>query len=278
LFGDVTDELILVNTIDGIVDYYFCSDCEKKLSILENEYAKTINGKTQINNNYQSTLNSNFSFLFWVSIFWRLSIEIDSGFKLKEKDEKKLKNILKKYLTKTADIQNLDLNDVILNDIGYKIVRSPHFSDKNYTWLHWSTSSERPYILMIDEYIIYFYFKKNHLKGIKFNFYGSEEHNINAYFNTPFYGEFIFGVPHDEYEVICKNVTNFGVKKRFEFIDKKLDEIHSLIGGHGKHMYPKYKQEIFRRIANSEQLLGQKGTTEEYINIIIDTIQNPGFN
>ncbi|MGB6084903.1 hypothetical protein [Moheibacter sp.] len=40
VFGEVTDDLISNNKIDGIVDYYFCSDCEKKFSNIESIYAK----------------------------------------------------------------------------------------------------------------------------------------------------------------------------------------------------------------------------------------------
>ena len=48
--------------------------------------------------------------------------------------------------------------------------------------------------------------------------------------------------------------------------------IHQLLGGKGKKMYPRYKSEILKRIANSDEVLAKKGTKEEYLKIIIDTI------
>src|SRR5690554_2297226 len=51
IYGEVTDELIENNSIDGIVDNYFCSDCETNLAIIESEYAKTIESNTEIDEN-----------------------------------------------------------------------------------------------------------------------------------------------------------------------------------------------------------------------------------
>ncbi len=272
VYGEVTDEVIENNNIDGIVDNYFCKRCEKRFGTFESEYSKSLNKDTSISENYITEKRPFLSFLFWASIIWRLSIQDDSGFKLKLKEENKLRRILDKYLVLEINELTIDKNDLDLSDIGYKVVRSPNFSDKYSTWLHWSPYYERPYSLIIDEYLIFFYFKKSYLKGMVQEFYGSEKFKSQANFNTPFSEEKIYGIAHEDYQIIQENIAQFGARKRIENLSWKLDMIHQRLGGKGKQMYPEYKNEIMKRIANSEEVLAKKGTKEEYIKTIIETI------
>lgn len=272
VYGEVTEELIKKNNVDGIVDNYFCKGCENRFGEVENEYAKTLNKATIINENYVSEKTPFIGFLFWTSIIWRLSVKEKSGFNLKLKEEKKLGRILNKYLI--SDIRELSYNknDSDLGDIGYKILRSPKFSDKFSTWLHWSPYNERPYSLIIDEYFIFLYYKKSHLNGMIQEFYGSDKFKIEAIFNTPFTVENIFGISHEDYKIISDNLALFGAKMRIDNLSWKLDMIHQKLGGNGKVMYPNYKKEIMNRISNSGEVLGKRGTKKEYVKIIVDTI------
>ena len=272
IYGEVTDELIENNNIDGIVDNYFCSECETNLAILESEYAKTIESNTEIDKNYLSLEKPLLGFLFWVSIVWRLSVQEDSGFKLKLKEEKKLGRILKRYLN--TDIEEIKPNekDLDLNDIGYKLLRAPNFSNDNSTWLHWSAFYQRPYSLIIDEYLLFLYFKKSHLNGMIMNFYGSEDSKQKANFNTPFKSESIYGLSYEKLKNVNENITLFGVKKRIESLEKKLDLLHQKLGGEGKKMNPNLKNEIIKRIANSDEELGKKHTPENYKKIIMESM------
>lgn len=272
IYGEVTDELIDKNDIEDIVDNYFCTSCEKRFSVIENEYAKTLEKSTKIDQNYISEKRPLLGFLFWSSIVWRLSVQDNSGFKLKIKEENKLRRILDKYLViKTQDLQPKP-SDPDLANIGYKIIRSPYFSDKYNTWLHWSPEFQRPYSFIIDEYLVFFYFKKTHLNGMVQNFYDSEKFKKNAIFNTPFCEETIYGIAHDEYNIISKKLAHFAASKRNEYLRLSLDIIHQKLSGNREQMPSRYKEEIMRRIANSEEKLGRKGTTEEFIKITKDTI------
>ena len=273
IYGEVTDELIENNNIIGIVDNYFCESCEKKFSVFENEYAKTLNKPTSINQNYISEKTPFLGFLFWFSIIWRLSIHNRSGFKLKPQEEKKIGRILNKYLVINIKELEIDKNDVDLTDIGYKILRAANFSNENSTWLHLSPFHGKPYSLIVDEFFIFIYFKKNHLKGMIHEFYGTNSFKQKAIFNTAFTQENIFGISHKDYEIISTNVAESLAKKRFDNLNWKLDMIHQKLGGKGKEMYPKYKNEIIKRIANNKEALAKRGTTEEYIKIIVDTIR-----
>lgn len=272
VYGEITEEIIKKNIIFGIVDNYFCISCEKRLGVVESEYAKTLHKPASIGQNYESEIIPFLGFLFWVSIIWRISILENSGFELKKKEEEKLRRILNLYLV--DDIKKINFNefDSDLNNIGYKIIRSPKYSDEFNTWLHWSAYNQRPYSLIIDEYLVFFYFKTTYLKGMTEEFYGSDKFKTQANFNTPFNPESIFGISHKDYKLILDELINSLARKRIENLISKLDLIHQKLGGKGKNMYPNYKNEILKNIGNSIEVLGRKGTTEEYMKIIINTI------
>lgn len=272
IFGEITDELIDGNDIEGIVDNYFCWNCEANLALIENEYAITLGSNSEIDKNYISLKKPFVGFLFWISIVWRLSIQERSGFKLKLREERKLGRVLKHYLKSNIDEIKPDKENSDLNDIGYKLIRAPNFSNENSTVLHWSAFFERPYSVIIDEFLLFFYFKKAHVTGVIADFYGSEKHKQKAIFNTPFEPESAHGLSFDNYKAVKKNLMLSFVRARRENLGKKLDIIHQKHGGNGKQMHHRLKNEILNRIANSEVELGHKHTTENYIKVTMETL------
>ena len=271
IYGEVTDELIENNNIDGIVDNYFCTTCETNLSVIESVYAKTVSLTPGFDKTYESTTYGFISFLFWISVLWRLSIQAQSGFKLKLKEEKRLNRILKKYLkVNLAEIQPKP-SDSDLAGLGYKLLRSPHFSDNNPTLIHWQPSYERPYSIMIDEYILFFYFKPSYLKGMVLDFYGSERLKSQAEFNISTEKESIFSVPHDKYSLIIQNIKTFAAKAFDKELETNLEKIHQRLGAEGK-MDLKLKLEIKKKIAESEAAIGVKLSVKNQAKIIIDVM------
>ncbi len=174
VYGDVNEDLIQNNKSNDIVDNYFCTECETKLGQIENEYSKSLSVKSDSKPNQKFCTNSETIFLFWITILWRLSIQKDSGFKLKPKDERKLGRIIHKYFRNDISKIKFELDDSDLMNIGYKILRAPNYSLKESTIMYWQANYERPYSLIIDEFILFFYFKKNYLKGMELNFFGTE--------------------------------------------------------------------------------------------------------
>lgn len=273
IYGEVTEDLIENNIDQAVVDNYFCTDCEKRLGTIESEYAKTLNQQTSLKSNYISEKRPFLCFLFWTSLIWRLSIQEDSGFKLKQKEENKLGRILDKYLKLKLEQIQPDSLDSDLFNIGYKLLRAPNFSQKKGTWLHWSSTYERPYSFIIDEYLLFFYFKKNHLKGLALNFYNTEKFKRKANFNTCFSSESIYGLEPRDYEKVTDGLMKYAVHTRLNTLSHHLDEIHQLLGGKGKHMKPYLKQTIIKRITDSDKPLGHSQTRETYIEIIKRTIE-----
>jgi hypothetical protein len=271
VYGEITDELVVNNNIDGIEDNYFCTRCELDLSVIESEYANTLKQKPKFDQVYEGSTSGFVAFLFWISIIWRLSIQDNSGFKLKLKEEKRLNRILKKYINDKLDEIKPNPLDPDLKDIGYKLLRSPHYSDKNWTWLHTLPNYERPYSIMIDEYVLFLYFKTSHLGGMVMDFYGSENLKNKAQFNIPTEKESIFSVPHKEYSQIVENIQNHGAKLVDKELDTNLDKIHQRIGGKGK-MDAQLKENIKKKIAESKIAIGQKFTLKNQAEIITEAV------
>jgi hypothetical protein len=272
IYNEVNEELIERNKVSGIEDNYFCTACEKKFSILESEYSKSLNktgGKEQA---YESLNKPFIGFLFWASVFWRFSLQSDSGFNLKQKDEKKLNRILAKYLNENNDLIKADENDIDLLSIGYKILRSPNFSRKSPTYLHANPYFQRPYSLMVDEFIVFLYFKKSHLKDVLCDFYGTLELNKNAAFNTPFKNEYIYVINSKTFNSVIDKIIENGIILKIKYLKNILDLFHQNLGGKGKNMSEKLKGKIIDNILTAKGKLGIIDSKENQIEIIIETI------
>lgn len=272
LFDEVTDSLIEENTIPLIEDNIFCSDCEKKLSSLESEYSKTLKIYTNPDSNYKSTNSTFLSFLFWVSIIWRMSIAKNSGFKLINTDEKRLQRILSKYLV--IDITKLKPNprDNDLKKIGYKILRSPNYSDTNSTILFFHPDFEKPYYFFVDEFILTFYFRKHYInKNLKLNINLSKALK-RAEFNTPFGCENIRSIKGNIIDDL-KEYFYTELSKRFlSNLSTHLDFIHRKLGGIGQ-MDNDLKKEIYERMIYDDKKSGYKYTIKHKAQIILDVLK-----
>lgn len=267
IYGEVDDALIANNNISLIVDNFFCSICEKDLGNLESAYALSLNKTSNNDTNYTSIENKGTGFIFWISILWRISILGKSGIKLKEKEEKKLRRILKKYLT-NCNFVNCDKD---LNNIGYKLLRSANYQEDAATFLHCSPFNIRPYSIMVDEFILFFYFKTTYLKAMETTFYGSEILIKKAEYNTPFTSEKIFSIKESELKEIIQKFVDHATTLRMNEYTEILDELHLKLGGTGK-MNEKLKQKTLNNIFESKELIGKKYNIENIIKIIATTI------
>lgn len=272
VYGEVDDKLLEENHNDNIVDYIFCIDCEKRLGVIENEYAKTLDVFSVPESLYQSTNISYLGFLFWISVFWRLAIMPNSGYKMKDKQQEVLRRILNKYLSLDLQAIKLDVNDFDLSDIGYKIIRSPNFSNTFPTYQHSQPFFDMPYSIIVDEYLIFLYFKKNYLKGIVQDMYGSYELLSKTTFNTPFIPEVVLSVEHDMFKKIITNMIDFFVNRKMNNLNKYMDMLHrKMFPNKGRHMNLQLKKQILENIGKNDEKLGKKNL-ENDIKIIEQTV------
>ena len=265
VYGEVDDELLAQNNIDGIVDNIFCDKCEKKLGVIESAYSKSLNTIAPAGVTYESNKEVATGFLFWVSVIWRLSLMQGNNFILKDKERKKLSRILKRYLDVDINKIELDANDADLADIGYKILRAPDFSERLPTVQYSHPFHGRPYTIMVDEYIIFFYFKKSYLKGMPVNFFGSLPLQHGSYFNTPFNEEKILSVSDDEYKSIINNMMKFFAEKKMEKLNKNMNLIHQkMFPNQGKEMDPRLKSIILKKISDNEIKVGKRNRENDF--------------
>ncbi|MCI9843600.1 hypothetical protein [Flavobacterium pectinovorum] len=267
IYGEVDEQLIENNDISLVVDHFFCSDCEKNLGNLESLYAVSLNKTADHDTTYNSIEKEGIGFLFWISILWRLSILEKCGIKLKEKEERKLRRILKKYLTD----DNFVTSDEDLKNIGYKLIRAANYKQVPHTYLHCSGFNIRPYSIMVDEFILFFYFKTTYLKAMECTFYGSEILIKKAEYNTAFAPERILSIKESELQEIIQNLVNHIASLRMNEYAQILDQLHQKLGGKGK-MDVRLKQKIFDNIAASEEPIGKKYSFENIRKIMVATI------
>ena len=262
-YGDLTDEEIENNRHPLVVDNVFCTSCEKKLSVIESEYAKTLNKKnTQI---YSSEIKVEISFLFWMSIIWRMSINKKSGTELTSGENEILRRILNRYLAESLESINIAEMKLAedLKKISYKILRSPDYSDKNFTFLLLHPEYRKPYCLLLDEYLILFSFKDNYYQYNTKGFFGFNE-NISKIPNNKIgnENEEIYYMK-DEYLL---NINNSIIDKLKEIRVSKiklfLNKLHKSLGFKGT-MNPEIMQNIFSEITSEKKKLGRKYTIED---------------
>lgn len=149
IYGEISDERISNNSNPLVEDYIFCSRCEAELATLESNYSVSTSKNDQpIGINYSSGISSEQALLFWISIFFRLSISKNSGVKLLSEDEVTLRNILNKYFSKKEISSEID-------KVKYKILRAQNVPEKASTLLHINPESQNPYLLVVDEFIVY---------------------------------------------------------------------------------------------------------------------------
>lgn len=272
IYGPIDEQLLEKNNIDGIVDNFFCEACEKKLAIIESEYSKSLKIISPANVSYKTNKIPFLGFLFWASVIWRMSIMPNSGFKLKGKDEKKLQRILRKYLNININEIEFDIKDLDLLDIGYKILRAPDYSETFPTFQYGHFFSERPYFLVIDEFIVFLYFKKSYMKGMIHDFFGSYPLQNESKFNTPFQIEEIYSVDFTDFKAIIDKMIKFFAEKKISNLDIKLDLIHQrLLPNRGQKMDLDLKSKILKNIANSNVKLAKRNIENE-VKIMKETI------
>jgi hypothetical protein len=262
IFGELSDKEIENNQAPLIVDHFFCTDCELKLSQIENEYAKTLENK-----GVDSKVSSEICFLFWISIIWRISIFKKQGLILKSKEEERLRRILNKYLT--LKIENIDSeaikNDLECQNLSYRLIRCPDYSEDEATYLFCHPFHKMPYSILIDEYVLFFYFKKGHIDNLVQTFLGFEKELKGKITNTVTKGENKILYDKKAFKGCLNNLVNLITDKRFENYNWLFDEAHKKMGGQGDKMPSKLKQSIKDRMISNEKKLGRKFTFKDLV-------------
>lgn len=265
IYGEIDDDRIANNSIPLVEDYIFCSRCEAKLAVLENNYSSSISKNNQsVGINYSSGIHSEQALLFWISIFFRLSISKNSGVSLLPEDEDTLRKILNEYFSKNQIISDLD-------KVKYKILRAQNVPEKASTLLHINPESQNPYLLVVDEFIVYLSLNTD-VENMDFYEFklpvGEAEQNSNAETD-----EKILAITTDTLLKLngsfhAKAAESYRVNLFFE-----CDQIFQRMN-FGDKMPDSMKEEIFKALANDEKVsFGDKFSTKHRAENIVKVLQ-----
>jgi len=249
LYGEIPEEKLRDFKHPLIVDNLFCTSCEKRLAAVEEEYSKTINKHSQ--EVYDSGIKSELSFLFWASILWRLSVNNKNGVRLTKGEEETLRRILNRSLREKItdiDIENFR-NSKDLKTMSYRLIRCPEYSLNNVTQLLFHPFFNKPYTLLIDEYILLFSFKSKYDEFNRNNFFGLKEDVFKAPMNSKISNEKVLALNTEKMAMIMANVKEKIAQIRFKHIELFLDLLHVELGGIGQKMPYEIKGQILSELS-----------------------------
>lgn len=213
-----------------------------------------------------------FSLLFWISILWRISVYRKQGLILKSKEEELLRRILNKYLT--LKIEDIDLElikkDAECQNLFYRLIRCPDYSNDEATYLLCHPFHKMPYSMLIDEYVLFFYFKKGHIDNLVQDFFGFEKMLMGKFTNSVSIGESKIIYDKKAFKECLNNAISFLIDKRFDNYNWLFDEVHKKMGGKGNKMPTDLKQLIMKRMISDEKKLGNKYTFENLVKLMYE--------
>ncbi len=170
--------------------------------------------------------------LFWISIIWRSlkTKKTDLSLNLKRK---LLRRILNQYLKiKLSDIDFSAIRkDMDCNQLSYSLLRCPNYSKENATFVFFHPFHKMPYSLIIDEFVLFFYFKKGHRNSIRQSFFGLEQNLEKCQLNSVNTSEKIYPIQFEHFKKCMEKVLHLLTDKRLEFYNNLFDEAHKALGG-----------------------------------------------
>lgn len=285
IFGKLSDEEIdryeRKTKSPLIVDNFFCLDCETRLSRVEDKYAETLTFKTTY-----SKINPEIAMLFWVSIFWRISLLRYGGLILKPNEENLLRQVLNKHLKLKYEDINLEQirNDVECKNFAYRIIRCPDYDEAQYIYSH--PTYKRPYSLLLGEFVVFFYFKLGHIDNIIQVFCGFEKNLKGTVFNTVNNGEQKIIYSKEDFKNCIMEATNLIVSQRLSGYDNFFDNLHNYLldylypkaPKHREQMPEELKNRIFNRLVSDENPFGRRYNLDALIDATLTELKIWGQN
>jgi hypothetical protein len=175
---DLTDVDLSKNINHYTFDNILCSNCERRLSHLESLFKENIYDslKKQRTVNNKIDLppeNTNTFKLFWLSIIWRCSIVKFDTFNLDSKSESRLGRLLDSSLgnslKETREL--IERNDLNINREVLGVLFVKEFDDYLTNIVFCNPFLKTPYILVLNDFYIFYYSNEGHVKSIKQSMY-----------------------------------------------------------------------------------------------------------
>lgn len=177
-----------------IRDNIFCSECEKKFSYFENEYAQSVtlkwNNSTIVENNRVSASKA---MLFWISLVWRASVTEHLGKKLPNEIEEQLR-----YALTNNDCSKIEVKYLLFRCFNYSKTAGKG------TFVGMDVESNAV-CLIIDEYLLVMVFEPDENRN-KYSFFGIDFSIDYNSINDGKRAEQIVPIPFDVFDQIYSSV------------------------------------------------------------------------
>ncbi|TKC04244.1 hypothetical protein [Pedobacter frigoris] len=196
------------------------------------------------------------------------------GFALKKDDQKIARALLNDYDPVGSNKEFEHKYQHALENISYKVYRSPDYSKIRGTFLFMAHQSQ-PYSFMVDEFVVQMYFHAKHKKNNNQLFFGFEK-ITDAAFNDYHQGEFIQGLTYDDFGNRMDNFVEFYKALRLRVYDNLLNKLHYKLGFRGT-MDKGIKDEILQQVASDTTKLGRKYTKEDFIKCTTTVLMKYGL-
>lgn len=239
-------------------DYILCSDCEKKLSVIEsyfqdNVYKKLKEGKPISGKNNENLIIR----LFLYSLIWRMSSVKFNNFQLDANTEEKLRVILDKCLSNNVKelLENVVNNKAEITDYPLILTfleASPESdTTENVIWVDLHT--KMPYFFIINNLAIQFYTKESHTRSTPRTFFGlTDLVKTKEYVNFK-EEKFKISVVNNEGRLsILEEIFSFNAHLKIQ----KIVEIFRLLYKNIRRVKPTKEQEywLLQRIIHDEKV------------------------
>lgn len=144
--NQVSEEDIEKNVNQLEYDNEFCSRCENRFGVLESAYSQFYNGQ-------QKKINPRVSYLFWLSVLWRMSMGSMSIF-MDMEDELSLRRLLDANMQDT--VQDISKSTSDLGEWKYAIFRAAGLREGDKGIIGYRKESS-PYVVMYNDLVMVFY-------------------------------------------------------------------------------------------------------------------------
>lgn len=264
-FGEISDKDIQNNNHPLVTDHLLCSECEERLAQIESRYSQTLQTLDKVN--YQSGISSSEGILFWISIFWRMSIHGESGIKLTAGQNEQLRVILDTFLplkNKGLDEKLIAESD-LLKRLSYKIIRCHNCEPQNGKWLLFHPDFYNSLCLFIDEFVVVLSLDGQYDELEKTNCFGINDLILDAPTNSAGGQEIIKPFDKSIFIEFTQKIVNKLRDVYMGGLHEFFDQAHVAAGGKGDKMPAEMKQEIMEELVSVEKKMGRKYTQEEII-------------
>lgn len=269
VLGKLEESDIDNNKHPMVCDHIFCSNCETRFSNLESIYSTGLS--KSISGNNESGNSGVISILFWISVFWRISILYPNIFS--KKNTEFMRKYLDRYLCDSSNSINEKqiIEDGVFNKLGLRILSSSvGLEDPSHFMIH--PKFKYPYSMIIYDKVITLSFNSNFSIFGNNNFFGLNKEILSSKPTTPIGKEILNPLDPSILKSMIFEVTKTVANQRIETYNSMLDEIHRRIGGVGSKMPDELKHKIWVKMANSEEEKSKQFTLDDFTKSIYEVL------